>query len=67
MDLSTLQLYRHEIYGCFQRAKSALFDTVDALLCETQAQSFPQLSQSPFFQRRWPSLYEAFGVTRWSK
>ena len=60
MDLSTLQLYRHEIYGCFQRAKAALFDTVDALLCETQAQSFPQLSQSPFFQRRWPSLYEAF-------
>lgn len=60
MDLSTLQLYRHEIYRCFQRAKAALFDTVDALLAETQAQSFPQLSQSPFFQRKWPSLYEAF-------
>jgi hypothetical protein len=60
MDLSTLQLYRHEIYHCFQRAKAALFDTVDALLAETQAQSFPQLSQSPFFQRKWPSLYEAF-------
>jgi DDE superfamily endonuclease len=57
---STLQLYRHEIYHCFQRAKAALFDTVDALLAETQAQSFPQLSQSPFFQRKWPSLYEAF-------
>ena len=49
MDLSILQLYRHEIYRCFQRAKAALFDTVDALLAETQAQSFPQLSQSPFF------------------
>jgi len=60
MDLSILQLYRHEIYRCFQRAKAALFDTVDALLAETQAQSFPQLSQSPFFQRKWPSLYEAF-------
>src|SRR5260370_9004618 len=60
MDLSTLQLYRHEIYSCFQRAKAALFDTVDALLSETQAQSFAELSQSPFFQRRWPSLYEAF-------
>jgi hypothetical protein len=60
MDLSTLQLYRHEIYCCFQRAKAALFDTVDALLAETQAQSFPQLSQSPFFQRKCPSLYEAF-------
>lgn len=60
MDLSTLQLYRHEIYRCFQRAKAALFDTVDALLAQTQAQSFPHLSQSPFFQRKWPSLYEAF-------
>lgn len=60
MDLSTMQHYRHEVYRCFRRAKAALFDTVDALLAETQAQSFPELSQSPFFQRKWPSLYEAF-------
>ncbi len=60
MDLSTLQRYRHEIYHCFQRAKGALFNAVDALLAETQAQSFVELSQSPFFQRKWPSLYEAF-------
>lgn len=60
MDLSTLEQYRHDIYRSFQRAKAALFNTVDALISETQAQSFPELSQSPSFQRRWHSLYEAF-------
>jgi len=60
MDLSTLQHYRHDVYRNFQRAKAALFNTVDALISETQAQSFPELSQSPYFQRRWHSLYEAF-------
>jgi len=33
---------------------------VDALSSETAAHSFPELSLSPLFQRRWPSLYEAF-------
>jgi hypothetical protein len=59
MDLSTLQQFRHDIYQCFKRAPDALFDMIDALITETQAKSFPELSQSPFFQRKWPSLYEA--------
>jgi len=67
MDLSTLQHFRHDVYACFGRAKDALFNTVDALITETQAQSFPELSFSPFFERQWHSLYEALGVTRWSK
>jgi hypothetical protein len=33
---------------------------VDALSSETVAHSFPELSLSPLFQRRWPSRYEAF-------
>ncbi|HWS84544.1 MAG TPA: hypothetical protein VN207_09835 [Ktedonobacteraceae bacterium] len=61
MDLSTLQHYRHDIYACFKRAKDALFNTMDALITETQAQSFPEWSFSPFFERQWHSLYEAFG------
>jgi hypothetical protein len=60
MDLSTLQAFRQDIYRCFLRAKNALFDTIDALLSESQAKSFAELSLSPFFQRKWPSLYEAF-------
>jgi hypothetical protein len=33
---------------------------VDALMTETQAQSLPELSQSPWFERHWSSVYEAF-------
>jgi hypothetical protein len=60
MNLTRLQDFRHDVYGCFPRAADALFNTVDALLTETQAHSFPELSLSPFFERRWGSLYEAF-------
>src|SRR5260370_6708729 len=60
MNLNTLQGFRHEVYSCFDRAADALFNSVDALLTETQAHSFPELSLSPLFERRWGSLYEAF-------
>jgi hypothetical protein len=60
MNLNTMQDFRHAVYGCFERAADALFNTADALLTETQAQSFPELSLSRCFQRRWSSLYEAF-------
>jgi hypothetical protein len=60
MNLNTLNDFRHEVYSCFERAADALFNTVDALLTETQAHSFPELSLSPWFERRWCSLYEAF-------
>src|SRR6266446_7852140 len=60
MHLNTLQRFRHEVYQCFERAADALFNTVDALLTETSAQSFAELALSPNFERRWPSLYEAF-------
>src|SRR5437588_6571235 len=60
MNLNTLQGFRHEVYSCFDRAADALFNTVDALLTETSAHSFPELSLSPCFERRWCSLYEAF-------
>jgi hypothetical protein len=60
MDINTLRRFRHDIYDCFSRAKDALFNTVDALMTETQAKSFPELSQSLWFERKWSSLYEAF-------
>lgn len=60
MNLNTLRAFRHEVYASFTRAKDALFNTVDALLTEPTAQSFAELSLSPCFERRWPSLYEAF-------
>lgn len=60
MNLNTLKSFRHAVYGCFDRAADALFNTIDALSSEAGANSFPELSLSPFFERRWPSLYEAF-------
>lgn len=60
MNLNTLKEFRHAMYGCFQRAKDGLFNTMDALITEDRAQSFPELSLSPSFVRQWPSLYEAF-------
>jgi hypothetical protein len=46
MNLNTLQGFRHKVYGCFEQAADALFNTVDALSTETQAHSFPELSLS---------------------
>lgn len=58
MDCTTMQTFRHEISGCFGTAKDALFNTVDALLTEDRARSFPERSLSPSFERCWPSLSE---------
>lgn len=59
MNLNTLKDFRHGVYGCFGKARDALFNLVDALASETSARSFPELSFSPFFERTWASLYEA--------
>jgi hypothetical protein len=56
MNLPTLQEFRHGVYDRLTRAADALFNTVDALLTETTASSFVDLSLSPFFERRWASL-----------
>lgn len=60
MNLNTLKQFRHGIYTCLMKGADALFNTMDALVSESQAQSFPELSLSPFFERHWSSLYEAF-------
>ena len=59
MNVNTLNEFRHARYKSFKRAGDALFNLVDALSTETVAHSFPELSESPFFERIWPSLYEA--------
>ena len=60
MNNNTLRQFRHDISDCFPRAKDALFNTIDGLMTETDARSFPEISQSPWFERTWASLYEAF-------
>jgi hypothetical protein len=60
MNLNTLNAFRHGVYDCFRRAGDALLNTMDALSSEPTARSLPELSLSPFFPRKWGSLYEAF-------
>jgi hypothetical protein len=59
MNLNILQAFRHRLYECLERGADGLFNLADALLSQPQAQSLAQLSLSPFFQRGWPSLYQA--------
>lgn len=59
MNLNTLIEFRHGVYQSFKRAKDALFNLVDALASEDRAQSLPELSLSPSFERTWASTYEA--------
>ena len=47
------------MYSCFERSRDALFNLSDALLSEPQARSLPELSLSVFFERSFPSVYEA--------
>ncbi|GHO51765.1 NF041680 family putative transposase [Ktedonobacter robiniae] len=57
---TTLKGFRHEAYACFLRSADALWNAVDALMSTPQATSFAELSQSLWFERKWPSLYKAF-------
>src|SRR5260370_28448305 len=59
MHFNTLGSMRQQMYVCFERSRDALFNLCDALVSEQQARSLPDLSLSVFFQRRWPSVYEA--------
>ena len=59
MNSNTLGQVRQQIYECFERSEDALFNVCDALISESQARSLPELSLSVFFERRWPSVYEA--------
>ena len=64
MNLNTLKGYRHVVYGCFGQAKDALFNIVDALISEDRAQSLPELSLSPHFERRCPACRRAWKTER---
>jgi hypothetical protein len=59
MDNSRLARFRTAVVGCFRKARGALSDLCDALATDVTAQSLPELSESPFFRRRWPSIYKA--------
>jgi hypothetical protein len=60
MNLNILRRFRQALYQALRHAKDALFEACDALVSEPAAQCFAELSLSPRWRRRWPSLYAAF-------
>src|SRR2546427_838016 len=64
VNFHTLKQVRQQMYSSFERGADALFNLGDALLSESQAQSLPELSLSAFFERQWPSVYEALSDGR---
>ena len=59
MQNSTLSAYRRDLYPCFLSASDALMNLNDALLSDTAAHSFVELTLSPFFVREGSSAYAA--------
>lgn len=52
--------FRQAVYRqVFTQAADAQFELLEAMLAGAPAPSFVDLSLSPFFRRRWPSLYAA--------
>jgi hypothetical protein len=59
MNLNTLKAFRQQAYESMAQRADSLFSLCDALLTAPAAHSLPELSYSPFFERRWPSIYAA--------
>jgi hypothetical protein len=59
MHFTTLARVRQQMYACFAQSAGSLFNLCDALSSESSAQSLAELSLSPCFARKWPSVYEA--------
>jgi hypothetical protein len=45
--VDALRQFRYDVYERFQRSRDTLFNTVDALMTETQAKSFPLQQTKP--------------------
>ena len=59
-QFNKLLAFRQAVYNHgLTRARDAQFELVDALLLSLPIRSFPELSLSPAFRRRWPSVYAA--------
>ena len=54
-----IKQFRQDAYELLGKAKDATFELMDAVLLNRSVYSFAELSLSPVFRRRWPSLYEA--------
>jgi hypothetical protein len=57
MKFDKLQEFRQAAYEHLGKAHDATFELTDAILTTRNAYSLADLSLSPFFRRKWPSIY----------
>jgi hypothetical protein len=67
MTLDQLKKFRQEAYALLGNGRDAAMDLMDAVLVTRSPRSFAELSLSPVFRRKWPSLYESLEDLRPSK
>lgn len=59
MPTTKLMQFRYELYQHFNKRADATMDLLDALSCQTNAQSIAALSLQPQFRREYSSVYAA--------
>lgn len=64
MKSARLEEFRQVAYKYLGRAKDATFELTDAILLTRNVYSLADLSLSPVFRRKWPSIYEALQDSR---
>jgi hypothetical protein len=64
MKSDKLKEFRQAAYKYLGRAHDATFELMDAILLTRNAYSLADLSLSPVFRRKWPSIYEALQDSR---
>ncbi|MBE8989929.1 NF041680 family putative transposase [Nostoc sp. LEGE 12450] len=64
MKNARLEEFRQVAYKYLGRAKDATFELTDAILLTRNIYSLADLSLSPVFRRKWPSIYEALQDSR---
>jgi len=64
MKHARLEEFRQAGYKHLGRAKDATFELTDAILLTRNIYCLAELSLSPIFRRKWPSIYEALQDSR---
>jgi hypothetical protein len=64
MKCAKLKEFRQAAYNHLGRAHDVTFELTDAILLTRNAYSLADLSLSPVFRRKWPSIYESLQDSR---
>lgn len=64
MKHTSLEEFRQAAYKHLGKAKDATFELTDAILLTRNVYCLADLSLSPVFRRKWPSIYEALQDSR---